>query len=53
MHETTQNNPEGWGWEGGKRGVQDGGKHKYPWLIHVNVWEEPSKYSQVIILQLK
>ena len=23
--------------EGGEWGVQDGGTHMYPWLIHVNV----------------
>ena len=28
--------PEGWGEEGGGRGVQDGGTHIYLWLIHVN-----------------
>ena len=28
-------NPEGWGGEGGGRGVQDGGTHLHPWLIHV------------------
>ena len=32
-------NPEGWGGEGGGRGVQDGGTHVYPWLIHVDVWK--------------
>ena len=27
--------PEGWGGEGDERGVQDGGTHMHPWLIHV------------------
>ena len=30
-------NPEGWGGEGSKKGVQDGETHVHPWLIHVNV----------------
>jgi len=28
-------NPEGWSREEGGRGVQDGGTHVHPWLIHV------------------
>ena len=46
-------NPEGWGGEGEKRGVQDGGTHVYPQLFHVNVWRKPSQYWQVLSLQLK
>ena len=40
MHETGcsglvhWDDPEGWGGEGGGRGVQ-----VHPWLIHVNVWQ--------------
>ena len=30
-------NPERWGGEGRGRGVQDGGAHVHPWLIHVDV----------------
>ena len=45
-------NPERWGGEGGMRGVQDGGTHVHPWLIHVNVWQKP-QYYKVISLQLK
>ena len=30
-------NPGGWGREGSGSGVQDGGTHVYPWLIHVDV----------------
>ena len=33
-------NPEGWGWEEGGRGVQDGGTHVHPWLTHVDVWQK-------------
>ena len=36
-----------------ERRVQDGGTPVHPWLIHVNVWQKPSKYCKVIILQLK
>ena len=45
--------PEGWYGEGGGRGVQDGGTHVHPWLIHVNVWQKPPQYYKVISLQLK
>ena len=34
-------NPEGWDGEGGVRGVQDGGTHVHPWMIHVSVWQNP------------
>ena len=40
-------NPEGWGGEGGGRGVQDGGTHVYPWLISVDVWQKTSQYCKV------
>ena len=46
-------NPEGWRGEGSGRGVQDGGTHVHPWLIHVNVWQKPLQYCKVISLQLK
>ena len=29
------------------------GRHVHPWLIHVNVWQKPSQYGKVAILQLK
>ena len=45
-------NPKGWGREGGGRGVQNG-KTCAPWLIHVDVWQKPSQYGNVVILQLK
>ena len=40
----------GWGgrWEGGS----GQGTHVHPWLIHVNVWQNP-QYCKVISLQLK
>ena len=34
-------------------GVQDGGIHVHPWLIHVDVWQKPPPYCKVISLQLK
>ena len=46
-------NPAGWGEEGAGRGVQDGGTHVHPWLIRVDVWQKPSQYHIVTILQLK
>ena len=59
MHETGcsglvhWDDPEGWDGEGGGRGVQEGGTHVHPWLIHVNVWQKPPQYYKVISLQLK
>ena len=35
-------------WEGGS----GWGIHVYPWLIHVNVWQNPLQYCKVISLQL-
>ena len=46
-------NPEVWAGEGSSRGVQDGGTHVHPCLIHVDVWQKPPQYCKVIILQLK
>ena len=53
MHETGHSKLVGWDGEGGGRGLQDGEKHVYPWLIHVNVWQKPPQYCKVISLQLK
>ena len=57
MHETSaqgwctgKTQRDGWGgrWEGGS----GWGTHVNPWLIHVNVWQNPLQYCQVISLQL-
>ena len=47
--------PRGMEWDGkeGGRGVRDGGTHVHPWLIHVNVWQNPPQYCKVKSLQLK
>ena len=29
------------------------GTYVYLWLIHVDIWQKPSQYCKVIILQLK
>ena len=34
-------------------GGSGGGTHVHLWLIHVNVWQNPSQYCKVISLQLK
>ena len=36
-----------------KLGGSGWGMHVYPWLIHVNVWQNPLQYCKVISLQLK
>ena len=46
-------NPEGGDGEGGGRGIQDGGAHVHPWLIHVDVWQKPPQYYKEIIPQLQ
>ena len=46
-------NPEGRDEEGGGSGVRDGKTHVHPWLIHVNVWQKPPQYCNLISLQLK
>ena len=33
-------------------GVSGWGAHVNPWLIHVNVWQNPLQYCKVISLQL-
>ena len=43
-------NPEGYRGEGGERGGSAWVKHVYLWLIHVDVWQEPSQYCKVTIL---
>ena len=56
MHETGcsglvhWDDPEGWDGEGEGRGVQDGGTHVHPWLVHVNVWQKRLQCCKVISL---
>ena len=38
---------------GGGEGIRDGETAVYLWLINVDVWQKPSQYCKVIILQLK
>ena len=33
--------------------VQEGGAYVYLWLTHVDAWQKPIQYCEVIILQLK
>ena len=50
MHETGHSepvqwdDPEGWDGEGGVGGVSGWGTHVHPWLIDVNVWQNPPQY---------
>ena len=37
-------NPEGWDGEGGGRRVQDAETHVHPWVIHVELWQQPPQY---------
>ena len=53
MHEAVHSKAVLWDYPEGWRGVQDGGAHVHPWLIHVDVWQKPPQYCKVIILQLK
>ena len=43
----------GMGWGGRWQGGSGWGNTMYPRLIHVDVWQKPSQYCKVIILQLK
>ena len=43
----------GWDGEGCVRGVQNGGTHVYPWLIHVDVWQKPSQYCNYPPIKIK
>ena len=45
--------PRGVGRGGRREGVQDGGTHVHPWLVHVDVWQKPPQHCKVISLQLK
>ena len=44
--------PKGIGWRRKWEGESGWGIHVTPWLIHVNVWQNPLQYSKVISLQL-
>ena len=44
--------PRGMGWGGRWEGGSEWGTHVYPWLVHVNVWQNPLQYCKVISLQL-
>ena len=44
--------PRGVGWRGRWEGGSGWGIHVKPWLILVNVWQEPLQYCKVISLQL-
>ena len=45
--------PWGMGWGGRSEGRSGWGTHVHPCLIHVNVWQKPLQYCQVISLQFK
>ena len=44
--------PRGMGWGGRREGGLGWGTHVNPWLIHVNVLQNPLQYFKVISLQL-
>ena len=44
--------PRGMGWGGRWERGSGWGTHVNPWLIHVNVWQQPLQYCKVISLQL-
>ena len=46
-------NPQGWVGSKVEGGFRMGRAHVHLWLTHVNVWQKPSQYCKVIILQLK
>ena len=48
----TLGRPRGIGWRGMWEGGSGWGIHVTPWLIHVNVWQNPLQYCKVISLQL-
>jgi len=47
---TTQRSGMGWGLEGR---FKREGIYAYLWLIHSVVWQKPTQYCKLIILQLK
>ena len=44
--------PRGMGWGRRRERGSGWGTHVNPWLIHVNVWQNPLQYCKVISLQL-
>ena len=44
--------PRGIRWRGSWEGGSGWGTHVNPWLIHVNVWQNPLQHCKVISLQL-
>ena len=57
MHETSirvgaLGRPRGMGWTGRWEGRSGWRTHVNPWLIHVNVWQNPLQYCKVISLHL-
>ena len=44
--------PRGMEWRGRWEGGSGWSTHVNPWLIHVNVWQNPLQYCKVISLQL-
>ena len=44
--------PRGLGWRGRWEGGSGWGIHVTPWLIHVNVWQNPLQCCEVISLQI-
>ena len=45
--------PSGIRWRGRWEGESGWGILETPWLIHVNIWQNPLQYCKVISLQLK
>ena len=44
--------PRGVGWGGRWEGGSGWGTHVNPWLIHVNIWQKPLQYCNIISLHL-
>ena len=44
--------PRGMRWRGRREWGLGWGTHVNPWLIHVNIWQNPLQYCKVISLQL-
>ena len=53
MKQGTQSQCTGTTWGGMWERGSGWETHGHPWLIHVNVWEKPLQYCNVISLQLK